>query len=179
MATHVALLRAVNLGPHNKIAMSDLRALVESLGFEGAKTLLASGNVVFANRGKTCAQIEKALEVATVKKHALETPYFVRDAAEWAGIVDGNPFTKEARTDPGHLILLAMKGKPDATAIAALDDSIKGREYFRVSGSHAYVMYPDGVGQSKLTVKLIERKLGTAVTGRNWNTVLKIQSLLG
>jgi uncharacterized protein (DUF1697 family) len=159
--------------------MADLRTLVESLGYTGAKTLLQSGNVVFGIRGRTCAQIEKALETATAKRHGVDTPYFVRNAAEWNEIVEGNPFAREAKADPGHLILLAMKTRPDAAGIGALEDAIKGREYFRVSGSHAYVVYPDGVGESKLTAKLIERKLGTAVTGRNWNTVLKIRALLG
>ena len=35
-------------------------------------------------------------------------------------------------------------------------------------------MYPDGQGNSKLTNAVIERKLGTSGTARNWNTVLKL-----
>ena len=46
-------------------------------------------------------------------------------------------------------------------------------------GRQAYVVYPDGVGTSKLTIALLERKLGTAGTGRNWNTVLKLAELVG
>ena len=54
---------------------------------------------------------------------------------------------------------------------------VKGRERVRVDGRQAYVVYPDGVGQSKLTVTVLERWLGSRGTGRNWNTVLKLQAL--
>jgi uncharacterized protein (DUF1697 family) len=178
MATHIALLRAVNLGSHNKIAMADLRALIADLGLRDPHTLLNSGNVVFSEGKKSCAQVEQLLERGIQKSLGMDTEFFVRNAAEWGRIVDGNPFDREAKDDPGHLLLLALKSKPSATAISALEDAIKGRETFRVAGTHAYFVYPDGVGRSKLTVSLIERKLGTAVTGRNWNTVLKIRALL-
>lgn len=179
MPTHIALLRAVNLGSHNKISMGDLRALIEELGLRDPQTLLNSGNVVFSEGRKSCVQVEQLLERGIQKSLGMETEFFVRNAAEWSRIVDGNPFDREAKDDPGHLLLLALKSKPGGAAIAALKDAIKGRETFHVAGTHAYFVYPDGVGQSKLTVKLIERKLGTAATGRNWNTVLKIRALLG
>jgi enamine deaminase RidA (YjgF/YER057c/UK114 family) len=47
MTTHIGLLRAVNLGSHNKVAMADLRALVGALGLAQPRTLLQSGNLVF------------------------------------------------------------------------------------------------------------------------------------
>ncbi len=67
-----------------------------------------------------------------------------------------------------------LKDAPDRTAAAALTDAIRGRESLRVKGRQAYVVYPDGVGRSKLTMALIEKKLGTRGTARNWNTVLKL-----
>jgi uncharacterized protein (DUF1697 family) len=178
MPTHIALLRAVNLGPHNKIAMADLRALATKLGLRDAATLLNSGNVVFSEGKQTCTQLEQLLEAGVLKRLGMTTAFFVRNAAEWKKIIAGNPFEREAKDDPGHLLLLALKNKPTAAAITSLKEAIKGRETFHVGGTHAYFVYPDGVGNSKLTVGLIERKLETSVTGRNWNTVLKIQALL-
>jgi uncharacterized protein (DUF1697 family) len=49
-----------------------------------------------------------------------------------------------------------------------------GRERVAGDGSGIYVVYPDGAGRSKLTTALMERHLKTRVTGRNWNTVLKL-----
>ena len=55
--------------------------------------------------------------------------------------------------------------------------AIKGPEIVRGEGRQAYIVYPDGVGRSKLTATLIEKKLRTRATGRNWNTVLKLGKL--
>jgi len=50
MARQVALLRGVNIASRNRIAMADLREVVEGLGYEDVKTLLMSGNAVFSFR---------------------------------------------------------------------------------------------------------------------------------
>jgi len=63
--------------------------------------------------------------------------------------------------------------------VAALQAAIKGREVVRAKGRHAYIVYPDGIGRSRLTNVMIEKKLGTRGTGRNWNTVLKLAALTG
>ena len=52
-------------------------------------------------------------------------------------------------------------------------------EVVRAKGRHAYLVYPDGVGRSRLTNVLIEKKLRARGTGRNWNTVLKLGALVG
>jgi uncharacterized protein (DUF1697 family) len=70
-----------------------------------------------------------------------------------------------------------LKAAPTSRNVAALEASIKGREYFRCGGKQLYVVYPDGIGRSKLTGTLIEQKLGTRGTGRNWNTVQKLAAL--
>jgi uncharacterized protein (DUF1697 family) len=109
----------------------------------------------------------------------LRTDFFVRTAAEWAKVVAGNPFPEEAERDPGHLVVMFLKATPEANDVAALQAAIPGRETVRAEGKHAYIIYPDGIGRSKLTIDLIERKLGTRGTGRNWNTVLKLAALAG
>ena len=43
----VALIRGINVGRAKRVAMADLRALVEGLGYRDVDTLLNSGNVVF------------------------------------------------------------------------------------------------------------------------------------
>jgi uncharacterized protein (DUF1697 family) len=177
--THIALLRAVNLGGHNRVAMADLRALVDRLGFERPRTLLQSGNLVFRNPRPTGAALERALEGEAARTLALDTAFIVRTAAQWAAMVAANPFPDEAVRDPGHLVLFCLKRQPDETAYASLRAAIKGRERVEGHGRQAYVVYPDGIGTSKLTIALIERTLGTAGTGRNWNTVRKLAELAG
>lgn len=177
MTTYIGLLRAVNLGSHNRVAMSDLREWLVALGMASAQTLLQSGNMVFGSDARSAAPLEKALESAAAKQLGLETAFFVRTAKEWQGIIAGNPFPKEAKADPGHTVLMCLKDAPAPAAVKALQDAIKGREVVKAKGRHAYFLYPDGMGTSKLTITLIEKKLGTTGTARNWNTVLKLGAL--
>lgn len=177
MTTYIGLLRAVNLGSHNSVSMSDLREWLAGLGMSNAQTLLQSGNMVFGSDARGAAPLEKTLESAAARQLGLETAFFVRTAKEWQGIIADNPFPKEAKADPGHLVMMCLKDAPDAKSVKALQDAIKDREVVRANGRHAYFIYPDGIGRSRLTMTLIERKLGTTGTARNWNTVLKLGAL--
>jgi uncharacterized protein (DUF1697 family) len=174
---YVGLLRAINLGPHNRVAMGDLRTMCAAIGLDEAKTLLASGNVVFQSRIASSDKLEQALEAASKKHLGVTTDYFVRSAKEWASIIDANPFPAEAKGDPGHLLMMCLRDAPTAAQVKALQAAIKGREVVKAKGRQAYFFYPDGVGRSKLTIKVIEAALGTRGTARNWNTVLKLGEL--
>ena len=176
---HVALLRAVNLPGHNKVGMADLEALLVGLGFTDAQTLLASGNIVFTGGSKTTAALEQTLERAAAKQLGVETDFFVRTAKEWQAIIEANAFTKQARDDPSHLLAFVTKDEVSTAAVAALQKAIVGREVVRAKGRCAYIVYPDGIGRSKLTTAIIEKKLGTSGTARNWNTMLKLQAVAG
>ena len=171
---HVALLRGVNVGGLKQVAMADLRDLLAELGFADARSLLQSGNLVFRGGIKTGAPLERWLTAEAAKHLALETDFFVRTAEEWKAVVAQNPFPDEARDDPGHLLVIFLRDAPGAKAVSALQAAITGREAIRAKGRHAYIVYPDGVGRSRLTLALIEKMLGTRGTGRNWNTVLKL-----
>lgn len=175
--TSIALLRAVNLGPHNKVAMADLREMLAGLGMEDPRTLLQSGNLVFRSDASETAELERLLEAEAKARLGLDTDVFVRTADRWRAVIDANPFPDEAESDPAHLLVFALKEAPDQAAVAALQEAIRGREEARAEGRHAYVVYPDGIGRSRLTNAIIEKHLGTRGTGRNWNTVLKLQAL--
>jgi uncharacterized protein (DUF1697 family) len=163
----IALLRGINVGGNKMMAMSDIRERAERLGLRDARTLLQSGNLVFRSN-KSPAQLETMLE-----KELEGVGVFVRTAEEWAAIVAANPFPNEAKNDPGRLIVMALKKPANASALV-----MPAREVARGSGRELYISYPDGQGTSKLTNAVIEKKLGTRGTARNWNTVMKIASLL-
>ena len=177
MAVHVALLRAVNLGGKTQVAMSDLRNLVTELGLEQVRSVLNSGNLVFSGGRKSGAALEQLLETETDKRLGLRTDFLVRTANEWAKVVANNPFRAEAKRDPGHLVVMFLKKAPTAKAVETLRAAITGPESIKAVGRHAYIVYPDGIGRSRLTNRLIDSKLGTRGTGRNWNTVLKLAEL--
>jgi uncharacterized protein (DUF1697 family) len=174
MTTHIALLRGINVGGNKKVAMADLREMLNALGFADPRSLLQSGNLVFRSDALTGADLERLLDAETEKRFGLKTEFFVRTAKEWKAVVESNPFPDEAERDPSHLVVLCLKDAPDARSVGALQAAITGREIVRAVGRQAYITYPDGIGDSKLTINVIEKKLGTRGTGRNWNTVLKL-----
>jgi uncharacterized protein (DUF1697 family) len=177
VTTYIALLRAVNLGAHNKVKMADLLGFFSRLGFEAPRTLLQSGNAVFRGASRATAGLESLLEEEAARQLDLRTDFFVRTADEWRRIVARNPFPDEATRDPGHLLVLCTRAAPAAGAVKELQAAITGPELVRAEGRQTYLVYPDGVGRSRMTTALIERKLRTRGTGRNWNTVLKLDAL--
>jgi uncharacterized protein (DUF1697 family) len=172
----IALLRAVNVGGR-KVDMRALRDMAAGLGLQRPRTLLQSGNLLFEDQGRTAAQLEALLDAESSARLGLPVDFMVRSADEWAALVAANPFPDEAERDPGHLLALVLKAPVSADVVAGLQAAIAGRETVRGQGRAVYACYPDGIGASKLTNAIIERKLGTRATGRNWNTVLKLLEL--
>ncbi|BBO33539.1 DUF1697 domain-containing protein [Lacipirellula parvula] len=177
MSTYIGFLRAVNVGGNSKIAMADLKALLVDLGFDDPRTLLQTGNLVFGAAKTSAAKLETRLEQALTDEFGLATDVFVRTASEWSAAIAANPFPKAAADDPSHLVVMPLKKAPTKQAVGALQAAIAGRETVAAVGRELFLVYPDGIGRSKLTIKMIESKLDTRGTGRNWNTALKLVQL--
>jgi uncharacterized protein (DUF1697 family) len=173
----IALLRGINVGGRKKVAMADLRTVCERLGFTDVKSLLQSGNLVFRGDRRPAADVEDLLRAESVKRLSLDAEFFVRSAKEWTAIVAANPFPRAAAQDPAHLVLMCLKEAPVGASVEALQAAIAGPEIIRAKGRHLYIVFPTGIGTSRLTNALIEKRLGTRGTARNWNTVLKLAAL--
>lgn len=180
MTIHIALLRGINVGGNKKVAMADLRGLLTRLGFASVQTLLQSGNAVFESQTRTGgATLERLLETELEKHLGLQADVMVRTPTEWKSVLTRNPFPKEARDDPSHLLVLFLRSEPTAADVRAMQAAIPGRERVHVEGRHAWITFPAGIGTSRLTTNLLERTLRTRGTGRNWNTVRKLAALAG
>ncbi|MGJ4854959.1 DUF1697 domain-containing protein [Labrys sp. La1] len=171
---YIALLRAINVGGNSTIKMAELRALGESLGFIGVTTLLQSGNLTFEAGEAAVPDLEQRWEQAVAESFGVPAAFMIRTMPEWQALIAANPFQIEAEAHPAQLLALPSKGEIAGPALASLRAAIQGRERIAASERCLYAHYPDGIARSKLTTKLIERHLGTLVTGRNWNTVLKL-----
>jgi len=179
MTIYIALIRGINVGGHKAVAMSDLRDLLAGVGFDGARSLLQSGNLIFRSDAQTGAGLERLLETEAGKRLGLHADFFIRSAKEWREVVARNPFRKEAERDPGHLVVMFLKAAPKANDVKEVQAAIVGPEIVRADGRHLYIVYPAGIGKSRLTNAVIEKKLGIRGTARNWNTVLKLNALAG
>jgi uncharacterized protein (DUF1697 family) len=180
MPTHIALLRGVNVGGKTTVSMSELRTMLAELGLSHPHTLLQSGNLVFdvGADAPNNEALETLLETEIERRFGHAFDVLVRNGKDWARVIAKNPFPAEAKDDPSHLVVMALKRAPKTAAVTALQAAIKGREVVQTAGRHAYIVYPDGIGTSKLTNVMIEKTLGTRGTARNWNTVLKLAEMV-
>ncbi|NEX93378.1 DUF1697 domain-containing protein [Caulobacter sp. 17J65-9] len=180
MKSWIALLRGVNVGGHRKAPAAELRVLLAEMGFSEPRSLLASGNLVFGAEGATAGELERRLEAGFAERMGLETDVMVRSPEDWDAAIAANPFRAEAEKEPSRTFVLALKSAPTAAQIAALKAAVAGwPEQVEVVGREAFLVYPNGAGTSKLTNALIDRKLGTRGTARNWNTTLKLRAMVG
>jgi uncharacterized protein (DUF1697 family) len=172
---YVALLRGINLGARNKVAMADLRELVERLPGDDVTTYVQSGNVVFESKvaaGGLGATIEKEIK----SELGLEVRVLVRKPAELEALVAKNPFVKQAN-DQKQLHVTFLAERPAAAKVKQLDPRHSEPDEFRVAGREVYLYCPNGYGRSKLSNAYFEKKLGVAATTRNWRTVTALAEL--
>ena len=176
MTRYVALLRGINVGRNKRIAMADLRDLLESLGHARVVTHLQSGNAIFDTDRAGAATLAGEIETAIRKRLGMEVRVLLRTPAELAKVIRANPL-RQAEAEPFRLLVTFLDTKPSAANSRALERDDLGNEVVRVVDRAVYLWYRKGVGESKLTNAVIEKRLGSTSTARNWNTVLKLDEL--
>ncbi len=175
--TYISLLRAVNVSGQNKIPMQELKSLYESLGLQQVTTYIQSGNVVF--RGATVNPKKLAQQITQAIKQHFGYPIDVLlwTQAEFAAIVNNNPFSKRTGIDPARLHTIFLKHEPAQDLIEKLPTTTPNQEEFFVTNDAVYLHYANGTGKSKLHNNFFEKALQTTATTRNWNTVNKLLQL--
>jgi len=176
MQRQVALLRGVNnVGSANRVAMANLRALVEDLGFRDVRTLLNSGNVVFSvpsNRGgDLAARIEKAL----ASRLGVTCSVTVLSGNEVAAVVRENPF-EELADNPSRLLVVVPKVPSDRGRLKPLLNERWHPEALALGRRVAYLWCANGIAHSTLWAA-VEKALGRTGTARNMATMTKLLAL--
>jgi uncharacterized protein (DUF1697 family) len=169
----IALIRGINVGGHKKLKMADVKTMCESVGLREVRTHLQSGNVVFRTTRTDRARLAKDLEDAL----GVEAKIMLRTADELRSAIAANPMPEAALSGPSHFIVMFLSDKPSPAAMQSLRDAYSGPETMQLHGAELYIEYGLGMGTSKLTNALIERKLGVAGTARNWNTVTRLMEI--
>jgi uncharacterized protein (DUF1697 family) len=186
MATHVALLRGINLGGKNKVAMADLRALVGELGHADVSTYIQSGNVLFtAEADADTSVLAAGLATAIAATLKVSSPVVVVSRDELAQIIAANPFPAEPDPKRVHAVVLSEPPWPDLTVKleAARAKSAEAGEPDRVLavGRTLYLHTPAGYGRSVLAEAVLRSvsspKSGATGTARNWATITKLLEL--
>jgi uncharacterized protein (DUF1697 family) len=182
MPTHVALLRGINLGGRNRVAMAALREVVEGLGHREVATWIQSGNVVFSGGEADQAEMAAELERAIADRLGVRSRVVVLSRDELAKVVADNPFPDEPDPRSVHAVFRTGPLTPEElAAVAAAEERAKERgsgDEARVVGTTLYLHTPDGFGRSELAAQLT--RVGgaeAAATARNWATVRKLLAM--
>src|SRR5829696_7156872 len=173
-ATHIALLRGINVGRAKRVAMADLRALVASLGFTDVRTLLNSGNVVYRATGVRPADAAARIERALGDTLGVASRVTVLTVRELADVVAGNPWPDV--NDASRLWVTLVADPADLARLAPLAERAWETERLAIGARAAYAWCPDGMLRSALP-DLMARALRDAATVRNWATVQKLLAL--
>jgi uncharacterized protein (DUF1697 family) len=172
---YVALLRGINVGRAKRVAMADLRALLDRLGYADVRTLLNSGNVVFRAAGVTADKAAARIEGAIATELGVSSRVTVLTAADLAGIVADKPDFKKA-SDPSRLLVAVPSKAADRARLAPLQKQSWTPELLAVGSRAAYLWCPEGIVDSPLATA-VGRVLGDGVTSRNWATLTKLHAL--
>jgi len=176
MKAYLALLRGINLGSTNKIAMPDLRELFTALGHGDVRTHLQTGNVIFTT-DRSGRSLAADLQERIANDLGVRTTVLLRTASELAAVAGDNPLAGAA-PDPSRLLVTFLDGKPDRDGVPKLD-ALKGDgEEFVVRGREVYLHCPNGYGRTKLSNTNLEKRLGVAATTRTWKVVTTLHEMM-
>ena len=175
MAVIISLLRGVNVGGHRKIKMDELRALYEALGCGDVKTYVQSGNVVFTIKDRDAPAIRERIEKAIDRKFGFHADVIVRTATEMRDVIARNPFAKREDIEPNKLLVSFLAAQPSEEIRKRIEAiAAPHPEEVHISGREMYIYFTNGMARPKLPPAQVDRALGMASTGRNWNTVTKL-----
>jgi uncharacterized protein (DUF1697 family) len=199
MASHVALLRGINVGGRNKVPMAELREVVAALGHTEVATYIQSGNVLFSTAQTDNAKLSAALESAIEDRFGLWSSVVVLSRDELAEVLSANPYPDEPNPRLVHVVFLNADPPADLSdriaAVVSAAAAKGSRDTVQASGRALYVHTPDGFGRSELAQNLFklvtpparQKKQGAspgkqktqnlAGTARNWATATKLLSL--
>ena len=182
MPRYVALLRGINVGGRNMVAMADLRQVVASLGHTEVATYIQSGNIVFTSPDASVPGLADALEQQIARSLAVQPAVVVLSRADLAQVIADNPFPQEASPKCLHAVFRRHDMTPEAlAAIAAAQRSARAkgsRDEAIVVGRTLFLRTPDGLGRSELAAQLARSSAQAAGTARNWATVTRLMAML-
>jgi uncharacterized protein (DUF1697 family) len=176
-ATHLALLRGINVGGKNKLPMNALSEMFVSAGCKDVQTYIQSGNVVFSAPPGVSARVADRVTTLIDQQFGFQTPVILRTTQQLRAVILHNPFL-HAGGGLKALHVMFLASTPSPPNIEKLDPDRSPPDAFRVLGQEVYLHLPHGVANSKLTNAYFDSKLATTSTSRNWRTVTKLLELM-
>ena len=176
MKRHIALLRGINVGKARRVAMADLRALMEDLGFTNVRTLLNSGNAVFDAKAGSAAAHAKRLRAAILQTLGVDCEVVVKTAADLAAAIAEHPLRHHANDDARMLVMFTQEAAT-LCELKPLEAQTWTPEAFAAGRHAAWLWCADGIIESRVA-KAVGKLLKERGTARNWATVQKLQAMV-
>lgn len=177
VTSHIALLHSISIGDRRRLVMAEWREMMESIGLERPRTLIATGNALFDSDGATIGQLEDKLETAFAQRFGRHIDTIVTTAAQWRRLAAANPFPEEAARDGTRVAVRVMRKPLDETALAVLTPYATQGERLKLANGHLWIHFAQDPARSRLAAQLTIKRLGVG-TARNWNTVRRLDEMI-
>jgi uncharacterized protein (DUF1697 family) len=172
MGLWIAFFRGINVGGHNILPMTELKALLGEIGCNNVASYVQSGNVVFRHEEQSPDVLDSLVSQAVSSKYGFEPQVLLLTADQLSVASAENPFPA-GENEPKTLHLFFLQADADSADWDAIGMLKSDTEHFRLVGRVFYLHAPDGIGRSKLAAR-VEKLLGVPATARNWRTVKKV-----
>ena len=176
--TWVCLLRAVNLGNHNKVNMARLRASLTDSGFADVRTYVQSGNVILTSGTRTPAKVATGVAAVLRDTFDIDTPVLIRSPRQLRAIVEWAPFGQQAIERPTSVHVLHLDTDPDPAALRTLLETDWGSDRVVARDREIVIAYGETMHDSRLQHGALLKRLGTTGTARNWRTLQSLVDLI-
>lgn len=173
---YIALIRGINVGPSKRVAMADLKKLIESIGGSAVKTILNSGNAVFQASDTTAISLSECIQTELPLQTGVSAKVTVLTKDELETILGVQPFG-EVVTDFSKLMVSVLMDPKDVALLQPFENKKWTPEAFAIGTRVAYNWCPEGVLSSKGLIAM-NKVLGERITARNWATLLKLKVAL-
>jgi len=174
---YVALVRGINVGGKNKVAMADLREAFEAHGCSGVRTYIQSGNVVF-DSDAPAKTLEDGIETVLERRFKVPLVVVVRSEAQFRSIVSKAPSGFGEHPDQFHSDVIFLKAP--LTAKQAMK-TVVTREGVDEAWAGTGVLYFARLS-ARRTQSRMSKIVGTPeyqrMTIRSWATTTKLLALL-
>jgi uncharacterized protein (DUF1697 family) len=178
MARYVALLRAVNVAGHARIATDELARLFAAAGARDVVSFGHAGSFVFsAPRG--AAAVAARVRSAIGRKHGERPLIVLRTAAEFRALAAAEPFAASGATWSDKRYVAFLGRKPRSTTVLPVSSAEEQLTAFALRGRDVLVLSgPKPSGFYGFPNSFVEAVFGIPATTRNWRTVARLAKLL-
>lgn len=175
--TYIALLFSIGIGNGQRLVMADWRAMMDELGLQNPRTLIATGNAIFECHGTTVQELEIQLEKAFENRFGRHVDTIVCSAASFRRLSKANPFSKESNQDGSRVMVRVMRNPLKSDLADSLKRYLTQGERVKIVHGNLWVHFEGEPNRSGIVRVLGSKRLGIG-TVRNWNTVRRLNEML-